>query len=190
MARFVAQGQDDESESLIAIDIGYSTSRPTCGLATSRDIGSVRRKLTFGAMVDEVVELLTRRRDHPPIVIIEAPLSTCHEESGNPKLRGTFEVGRPWWVGAGATVTLAAQRLLGQLASRLPSGGAPIPMAEAFLSNKQQATCHLSDARIILERFSMTKPERLEIGTTGLMRLTAEPPPVRVFNVGRTVDGK
>lgn len=99
----------------LAIDLGFSGSRPTCG-AAYRAKGSnrvVRERLKFGECVD--FSLKTLAGSSEAVLIIEAPLSAAFDTEGNPHARGAFEAApkaRWWSIGPGAAMALAAQYFL------------------------------------------------------------------------------
>lgn len=99
----------------LAIDLGFSGTRPTCG-AAYRAQGSnrvVRQRLKFGECVDFSLKTLAACSE--AVVIIEAPLSAAFDAEGNPQARGVFETApKPrWWsIGPGAAMALAAQYFL------------------------------------------------------------------------------
>jgi hypothetical protein len=161
---------------VIAVDIGYSSKRKTCGLACDEQI--VPRSLCFGECVTEVAELCRKLED--PILVIEAPLSTRHQENGNPAMRGRFEKAREWYRGPGAMTLLAAMRFLKEVGNRLPAGR-PIFLAEAFLSKKKTKSRHEDDARRIVDEFWRREIETLYEGVEPAVDLISGVPCVRVF---------
>ena len=74
----------------IAVDLGYSRERATCGLMH----GGIEEPivLTFGDARINVKECINRKRFC--ILVIEAVLSTFQNFNGNPDIRGDFEKGR------------------------------------------------------------------------------------------------
>src|SRR5581483_8469267 len=110
---------------LVVVDIGYSSRKRSCGIAEENEDGTVgpEHEFTFGRTVEFLLDHLqaggsARRRSR--VLVLEAPLSTRHDEKGNPATRGQFEVGRGWYHGPGAVATLAAARLLEVLGMSLP----------------------------------------------------------------------
>ena len=135
------------SQPTIAIDLGYSAKTKSCGLAFSNS--NVCESLKFGDCVQRLIAHLVAHGPH--CLIIEAVLSTYHDDSGNPNNRGDFEKGRGWYYGPGVTTFAAAQRLLTVLDHALPAA-MQIPIIEGFLSYKPARTQHTEDAqRMILE---------------------------------------
>jgi hypothetical protein len=164
---------------LIAVDLGYSSRKKSCGLAWTGKSSGIN--LEFGRAVDEICKQLSLLTN--PVLVLEAALSTFHLPNGNPGIRGPFEEGRGWYWGSGAVSLIAAQRLLRQLAE-CPGLDSPILIAEAFLSNKPQRTGHGKDAMVILRRFWSTQPTSdLRDGLEPASDLIQGVPPIRVFKV-------
>lgn len=109
----------------VAIDLGFSGSQPTCGVAmrspAMHDFKS--QKVRFGESIGLVAGHL--KRFSKTVMIIEAPLSAAFDEQGNPRPRGEFEA-KPkphWWsIGPGAVMALAAQYFLRELRLVAPVG--------------------------------------------------------------------
>jgi hypothetical protein len=74
----------------LAIDLGYSRNRPTCGIMY-KDIAQPI-ELQFGNTISAVPQWINQ--NGPCVLIIAAVLSNFHNESGNPDIRGDFEQGR------------------------------------------------------------------------------------------------
>lgn len=164
---------------IIALDIGYSSSKPSCGIAWSGDDKPICCQ--FGKAIDKVFDLWNQF-DHP-IVVIEAALSTYHQpRSGNPSLRGEFEKGRGWYWGPGAVSLVAARRFLEEFATRIPLGKTVL-LAEAFLSNKDERTAHVDDAEKIVKEFWNVEPCVLAAGAEiePVTSLINGVPSIRVF---------
>ena len=134
---------------LLGIDLGYSATAKSCGIASSRNDGAYA--LCFGDCIDHIAQQI---RDHGPhILIIEAVLSTYHSPEGIPAIRGEFEKGRGWYHGPGVTTFAAALRFLDQLDKQLPKT-IKLPLVEGFLSYKPVRTTHEADARRLVDEFS------------------------------------
>jgi hypothetical protein len=147
MKRFTATVP--EALEIIAVDLGYSTSAKSCGIAWSSDTSA--REYCFGACVRAVASHL--RAKGPHILILEAVLSTYHNSEGNPAIRGPFEKGRGWYHGPGVSTYAAAVRFLQELDRTLPLALRPVPLIEGFLSYKPTKTTHSSDAERMLAEF-------------------------------------
>jgi hypothetical protein len=80
--RFHALG-DQRDLAVVAVDLGYSSSRSSCGVATSG--GAEPKHYTFGDAVSAVATLCNGRV--APVLVLEAPLSTSHCDRGNPRIR-------------------------------------------------------------------------------------------------------
>jgi len=161
---------------LVAIDLGYSHKKASCGIM---HIGIKEpMSLTFGASIKEIIRLVEQ---HPTLVLVlEAVLSTYHDEYGNPDIRGDFEKGRGWYHGPGIATYAAAIRLLGTLRQNFTSN-ATVYLAEAFLSFKGTPSSHSNDARIIFDAFWNTDTENLKDGTEPIQDFIKGVPSVRVF---------
>jgi len=157
----------DDYDSLVVVDLGYSAKKKSCGIAY--DGGAV--ELTFGDAIYFCIGLLNKM--NKPCLVLEAPLSTYHDEKGNPGIRGEFEHGRGWYYGAGAMTALAAKRFLEMMR---PALSIKTGLAEAFLSNKESKTGHADDAIIILKEFTKTKPVEMRQGCEPIIKLNKVPP--------------
>lgn len=154
MQRFRAATRQDllGKRPVVAIDLGYSKTTKSCGVADDADLGGVN--LRFGQALGRVVGQINCSKT-PPLLFIEAPLSVRHCDE-NPAPRGRFEekqasqsVGREWYLRGGATTTLAAIRFLRRVDQCLQELGCTsrsIPIVEAFLSNKSGPTDDKRDA--------------------------------------------
>jgi hypothetical protein len=146
--------KDFASSTTIVLDLGFSK-EGTTGIAVSDGrFGSV----PFGDATRYVVNACADATE-PMLLIVEAPLSTCLSEDGNPTHRFGAERGRGWWYGAGSIVALAAQALLDQVAVGAPPQKV-IFLAEAFLSHKKLKQSEKTDvglnaheAIFILDKF-------------------------------------
>jgi hypothetical protein len=117
----------------IAVDLGFSGTSRSCGVA-SFDGNATRSpvKRTFSQCVERVAA--HARRHEECVLVIEAPLSACFNDRGNPCARGPFEAApKPrWWsLGAGATMALAAQHFLRFL--QLQMGEGTLHLVEGFV---------------------------------------------------------
>jgi hypothetical protein len=147
MKRFTVTVPEDPE--LIAIDLGYSTTAKSCGVAWSGH--GIAMEYCFGACICAVAGHL--RANGPCTLILEAVLSTYHNSEGNPSIRGPFEKGRGWYHGPGVSTYAAALRFLQELDRKLPSNLRPVPLIEGFLSYKPTKTTHSSDAERMLAEF-------------------------------------
>ena len=173
---FLAIGELSKRVPLVVLDIGYSSRNKSCGVAWTGGAGP--KNFRFGEAIEVVAKQLSD--NDAAAFVIEAPLSTYHNESGNPEIRGEFEKGRGWYWGPGALCTIAAQRFLERLAPKLRRGRRVL-LAEAFLSNKPQRTDHRADAALILRRFRSIKPCSVRGGLEPLLSIIEGVPEVRVF---------
>lgn len=161
---------------LIAIDLGYSHYGATCGIMHSGI--KEPETLQFGATIKEVTRLVGQIG--PFVLILEAVLSTYHDEWGNPDIRGFFEKGRGWYYGPGVTTYAAAIRFLRMLRKNC-SSNATVYLAEAFLSFKKKRSRHSDDAHIIFNSFWDTPTESLKDGTEPILDFILGVPSVKVF---------
>ncbi|MDM7999185.1 MAG: hypothetical protein QUS33_04085 [Dehalococcoidia bacterium] len=162
---------------VVAIDLGYSRSTPSCGIMHA-DLKHPEA-LQFGEAVRAAIRLIETHRSL--VLVLEAVLSTYHDEQGNPDIRGDFEKGRGWYHGPGVATYAAAIRFLPAL-RRECRGGATVYLAEAFLSFKKGRTDHAADALTIFRDFWKTRPERLKDRTEPILDFINGVPSVRVFH--------
>lgn len=162
----------------IAIDMGYSHDAASCGIMHS----GIKEPATlqFGATIKEVARLV--EQIGPCVLILEAVLSTYHDERGNPDIRGAFEKRRGWYHGAGVATYAAAIRFLRMLRKNCSSNAA-VYLAEAFLSFKRKHSRHSDDARIIFNSFWDTPSESLKDGTEAILDFILGIPSVKVFKL-------
>ena len=160
----------------LALDIGYSRNKATCGIMYD-GIGEPI-ELTFGKVITAVKNWI--ERNGPCILIVEAVLSTFHNNEGNSDIRGDFEKGRGWYYGPGVVTFAAAMRFLSTLRN-IVSIDASVILAEAFLAFKQKRSNHSEDAMIIYNKFWETKPEKLRSGVEPILEDISGVPSVRVF---------
>lgn len=174
--RFSALDASSERLGVIAVDLGYSSRRKSCGIARSetRDAKCFR----FGEAIAFVADSL--RDNAEQVLVLEAVLSTSHCEKGNPRDRGQFERGRSWYYGPGAVTFLAAARFLSELHRALPAGQ-QVLLAEAFLSNKAERSRHDGDASLIATTFWKRPTELLIEGVEPITPLVMGVPPVKTF---------
>lgn len=151
--RAITNGQearDKCSIPAIAIDIGFSNKRATCGAAI--DEGSWN--LTFIQAVRKVQDFAQHQSEF--VLILEAPLSACFDHVGNPCARGDFERTKParWWsLGAGAVTSLAAMHFLRTLNEELRNDDRiNIHLIEGFVVGSN-STDHKTVAAKLLEAF-------------------------------------
>jgi hypothetical protein len=149
--RFKAFKGTPKGRPLVVVDLGYSARRSSCGVTwTGRGTATNHR---FRVAVIKVKQALAELRRQDPILVLEAPLSGCHNDRENPMARGPFEQGRGWYCQPAASVCLGALRLLQVLAEDPPPDLEVLWLAEAFLSNKSDRTGHADDAAAILTDF-------------------------------------
>ncbi len=160
----------------LAIDLGYSRNKASCGIMYKGLI--LPMELQFGSAIKTVAQWVDQ--NNHCILVIEAVLSTFHDEHGNPDIRGNFEKGRGWYYGPGAVTFAAAVQFLRILRQQVASD-VLIILAEAFLSFKKKRSRHFNDAMIIYNQFWNTQPEKLKEGTEPILDFIFGVPSVRVF---------
>ena len=162
----------------VVIDLGYSHDATSCGImhAGIKEPSA----LQFGTTIKEVATLVEQLGTC--VLILEAVLSTYHDEHGNPDIRGDFEKGRGWYYGPGVVTYAAAIRFLRILHQKC-STNATVYLAEAFLSFKERRSRHSEDARIIFDSFYETHIESLKHGTEPILDIIDGIPSVRVFKL-------
>ncbi|MEM8867199.1 MAG: hypothetical protein AAGC73_02920 [Verrucomicrobiota bacterium] len=163
---------------IIGIDLGYSTSAPSCGLALSDR--SKTCALTFGESIKFVTQHLLKEGPHN--LIIEAVLSTYHNAEGNPAIRGDFEKGRGWYHGPGVSTFAAALRFLSELDQRLSFATDSIPVAEGFLSYKSTRTAHTEDADRLVREFDSAERFLATSGSQPICELIDGVPEILRYN--------
>ena len=163
---------------LISIDLGYSHDKASCGIL--HPYIKEPATLQFGATINEVTRLV--EQIVPCVLILEAVLSTYHDEWGNPDIRGVFEKGRGWYHGPGVATYAAAIRFLRML-REICSSDAAVYLAEAFLSFKRKRSSHSDDALIIFNSFWDTPSESLKDGTEPILDFILGVPRVKVFKM-------
>ena len=170
MARFLAGTAPCAAElrdRAIALDLGFSAKRQTCGLAsTDKPEGELCR---FAEAVKKVGEFCSVKP--AAALIIEAPLSCFFDddEVGNPVHREFERQGcesRYWYVGAGATTCLAAVFFLRKLRQRLSASKAVITVFEGFVTFKKSRTSHAEDAKELLDKFCKEPVVAVEVPET------------------------
>jgi hypothetical protein len=168
----VAAQIESVSERLVlAIDLGFSKSSKSCGIAWRDGTGQPHSEgLRFGECINKIVALL--RGHSTAVLIIEAPLSGLFSSAGNPVERGDFEKKDPsaatgttryWYSGPGAATCLAVVFFLRKLIAeveKLPEAERPseIALYEGFITFKREATQHVSDAELLLNCFLGKQP--------------------------------
>jgi len=160
----------------IALDLGYSHDKASCGIM---HLG-IKEPATiqFGTAIKEVSRLI--EKIGTCVLIIEAVLSTYHNEYGNPDIRGVFEEKRGWYYGPGVVTYAAAIRFLQMLRKNCSSNNT-VYLAEAFLSFKKKRSRHSDDAHIIFNSFWDTPMESLKDGTEPILDFILGVPSVKVF---------
>ena len=131
------------------LDIGFSSSRPSCGAFRS-DTGKTS-SMFYGDLARDILEFVNGRNRAG--LIVEAPLSYSFDSKGNPCGRSFEKQGaktRYWFAGLGCAVMSAALFLLLQLHQNQTRG--EIVLFEGFVSFKGSLTNHEDDARALFEK--------------------------------------
>ncbi len=124
---------------VMAMDVGYSATARSCGLAWAEDGNRGSDEMTHQAAITRLIEWLSGQDES--VLILEAPLSTAYRE-GNPAMRGPFEQQktdsttktRVWYSGPGAAVTLAALNILRRLQMEAALAATTVHLLEGFVS--------------------------------------------------------
>jgi hypothetical protein len=161
----------------LAIDLGYSRNKRTSGIM--HEGLDQPRELKFGDAIHAVSQWV--KRNGICILIIEAVLSTFHNESGNPDFRGEFERRRGWYYGPGVVTFAAAMRFLEVLRHQI-GNDASVFLVEAFLSFKKNRSNHSNDAMVIFNRFWNTQPVKIKEEAKPILDYIDGVPSVRVFH--------
>lgn len=141
---------------IIAVDLGYAKKR-------NRSCGLWIEGAPISCVFADAVALVAEALNNPGrILAVEAPLSTRHDEWGNPSNRGQFENGRGWYHQPAACVTLGAMRFLGEVAKSLKPSERGVLLAEACLTRKPHRTDHAKDAWRIAQDFWRAHPAHLD----------------------------
>ena len=106
--RYVAFQKSLKRLPIIAVDIGYSSNKRSCGLAWTGHEEPIC--LQFGKAIEKVAELCGKFEQ--PLLVIEAALSIFHRKNGNPDIRGEFEEGRGWYWGGWCSFDDCCQSVL------------------------------------------------------------------------------
>jgi hypothetical protein len=184
MSKIVAGAEADRvrlrSSLVIAVDLGFAENDESCGVAWRRPgRNGGEMELSFGDCLSFVAELVASVPDVAAL-IVEAPLSGCFNDMGNPIAREydskwngkSLESGRGWYYGAGGAVALGAIFFLRRLRELTVIRPATIVLFEGFVSFKHQRTTHVDDARTLLELFASDKPGCRVVAPTGGARVT------------------
>jgi hypothetical protein len=139
---------DWENGTWVFLDMGFANQSKSCGLLV-HDKKPEKRQFTVARA--EITKLI-KPSNSPINLVIEAPLSVCFDERGNPKGRSIEKCGsetRYWYSGPGCSVMVGALYLLRSL---LESRSAcTVQLFEAFISFKKSASDHLRDVKLMRE---------------------------------------
>lgn len=147
----IEAGQASEIEwggNWVFLDIGFAEKRKSCGLLFGDGHPNCLR---FAEAKENILEHI--RHSSPPVkLVIEAPLSACFDQHGNPKPRKIETAdgkSRFWYVGAGCAVMVAAMYLIQDVHNAEPR--IPIRLFEGFVSFKDSSTPtdHYRDVRLL-----------------------------------------
>jgi hypothetical protein len=131
----------------IFLDIGFSATKKTCGLV----IGNEDAKcLDFAEAQDRIVQHVLQAKSLTNLMI-EAPLSVCFRK-GLPAARSIEKKdgqSRPWYVGAGCAVMVAAMYLIREVSKAAPDSR--VRLFEAFISYKKRGekSDHAAEAKML-----------------------------------------
>lgn len=144
------------------VDMGFSQSSASCGVLSDSAGGddawsASPESVTFGECVKKVCG--EAGVSGPPLhLVLEAPLSFCFTEQGNPLGRSIEKQGRRtryWYVGLGCSVLVSAQFLLRALAATTLRR--EVRLFEGFVSFKTSgvASDHEADVRGLRDAVAM-----------------------------------
>ena len=128
----------------LIVDIGFSSTNPTCGVWNGTGEPSV---VTFGELVGLATEEVQKPVTQALNLLLEAPLSKAFQQNKNPIRRSCDSQGgklRLWWTNAGATTLIAANELL--LALDACQGQRNVRLFEGFVSFKRSEDTPTSKA--------------------------------------------
>lgn len=178
------------------IDIGFSSSKSTCGYAFQNEEA---QEITFAKLKSVVCGKLVTS-NQPLNLVIEAPLSVAFNPDGNPIGRAIEKQGkktRYWYVGPGCSVLVATMYLIREISSLHPQREIRLFEGLASFKEKGVKSSHKEDVsalrRIVFReegaKGSIVAPEKLAQGTNGalisaffVLGLNYGIPPVIVVN--------
>ncbi len=143
----------EKHELTVALDIGFSNKKESCGIAWNEGEETKLAAMKFGAAIDHIFKLALNSKS--TALIIEAPLSVLFSEDGNPECRFPSEKNNGWYWGAGILTHGAALVLLKGLYYRSQGTELEISISiyEAFSSNKKTNLCDKHEAELIFDLF-------------------------------------
>jgi hypothetical protein len=150
------------------VDLGFSNNKPSCGLLHG---DGDPRCVRFSQIQGEIREQVSKSKS-PLNLVVEAPLSVCFDQAGNPKRRKIEKEGRKvryWYCGAGCAVMVSAMYLV--WAIHRTHSGALIRLFEGFISFKSAGSKSTHERDVILLRNAVKQPQNrtgLIIGADGL----------------------
>jgi hypothetical protein len=148
---------------VIAIDLGFSKSRKSCGIAWKDNTGKPKAdNFKFSEALGKVHTIISNSKNNTAVLIIEAPLSGNFDEQGNPVSRGDFEKpnkkNHEWYLRAGAAMALAAIFFLKKLSDNLINKHLQIHLYEGFFTGKSKPKQHKKVAEKLLNCFLSRNP--------------------------------
>ncbi len=134
----------------IILDIGFSNKSKSCGLLINLESPV---EVQFCDAKERIVRFISTSKQ-PVNLMIEAPLSVVFDENGNPKGRSIDKQGnknRPWYVGPGCSVMVAALYLMKALTEL--EINTDIRLFEGFVSfkEKEKRSDHSKDVLLLRE---------------------------------------
>jgi hypothetical protein len=126
-----------EDATWVFLDLGFSNNARSCGLLIGDESP---RCLRFADAKREVLSHVFSAQ-RPVHIVLEAPLSVCFDQRGNPKGRAVDTEGkqaRYWYFGAACAVMVAAMYLVRPIVE----GNLPVAVRlfEGFVSHKKAGT--------------------------------------------------
>ncbi len=168
-----------DSGDWIFVDIGFSATRPSCGVAKNSE---GPQSFTFGKTVDYLkAEVAIGSR--PLNLMIEAPLSVAFADNGNPVGRHTDKRGsqvRYWYMQSGTLTMVAATSLLGELLKC--ESRREVRLFEGFASFKSPGyrTSHEDDVERLRraawnpENHCVVRPPKLKVSESDTLRFAVQ----------------
>ncbi|WP_397385641.1 hypothetical protein [Prosthecobacter sp.] len=149
---------------VLAIDLGFSATKETCGAAAWPTDQDFQAPLNYSRFLESTCRWISKN-DPAVVLILEAPLSGAFDPDGNPIPRGDFErfhsetnrsSPRHWNIMAGASMALAAIHFCHALGLRIKQE-ITIHVVEGFASRytdeQHNKPSHMDVAKELLSRW-------------------------------------
>ena len=159
----------------VAVDLGFSRSRKTNGIAFGYPDGSLDTLETkFGDLADVLIDILDNSADQQANIVLEAPLYFTFDSRGNPigRVKGERKVvggktnTRYWYLSGGARVAWSAYFMLNELLAAKLKKKTDIYLYEGFISYKKSGTPHHEDAERLIRALACGRAGMVVDGKT------------------------